>query len=54
MLKELKDMVGGSENGNFPLPYELKISLRSGVGGSKRAKTPLRNIKMDPNCLVLI
>ena len=36
----------GSENGIFSLLYELKMSLRGGVGGSKKSKTPLRNIKM--------
>ena len=41
-------MGGGSENDNFPLLYVLKMSLRRGVGGSKKAKTPLRNIKMVP------
>ena len=41
--------VGGSENGNFPLLYVLKMSLcTKGVGGLKTAKTPLRNIKMVP------
>ena len=35
-----KDM-GGPENGNFPLLYVVKMSLRS-------LKTPLRNIKMAP------
>ena len=42
-------MGGGSENGDFPILYVLKMSLRRGVGGSKKAKTPLRNIKMVPN-----
>ena len=35
---------GGSENGNFPLLYVIKISLHRGVGGSKKPQTPLRNI----------
>ena len=39
---------GGSDNGNFPLLYTLNISLHRGVGGSKKAKIPLRNIKMVP------
>ena len=29
--------VDGSENGNFPLLYVLKMSLRRGVSGSKKA-----------------
>ena len=41
--------MGGPENGNFPLLYVVKMSLRRWVGGSKRAqKKPLRNIKMAP------
>ena len=28
--------VGGSENGNFPLLYEVKMSLRRVLGGSKK------------------
>ena len=28
--------------------YLLKMSIGSGVGGSKKAKIPLRNIKMVP------
>ena len=42
-------MGGGSESGNFSLLYVLKMSLRRGRDGSKKAKTPLRNIKMVPN-----
>ena len=38
---------GGSENGHFPLLYVLKMSLRRGVGGAKKTKTPLRNIYKD-------
>ena len=41
--------MGGPENGNFPLLYVVKMSLRRWVGGSKSLKTPLRNIKMAPN-----
>ena len=38
----LKDIgVGGPENGNFPLLYVVKMSLRRWVGGSKKAKNPL-------------
>ena len=40
--------MGGLENGNFPLLYVVKMSLRRWVGGSKNLKTPLRNIKMVP------
>ena len=42
-----------AKNGNFPLLYVLKMSLCRGVGGSKKAKTPLRNIKMVPYLHVL-
>ena len=45
-------MVVGPENGNFPLLYVLKMSLRRGVGGSKKAQTPLRNIKMVPKRII--
>ena len=40
--------LGGPENGNFPLLYVVKMSLRRWVGGFKKAsKHPyLRNIKM--------
>ena len=41
--------MGGPKNGNFPLLYVVKMSLRRWVGGSKNHKTPLRNIKMAPN-----
>ena len=44
--------MGGPENGNFPLLYVVKTSLRRWVGGSKKAKTPLRTIKMAPNQFV--
>ena len=41
--------VGGwSKNGNFPLLYVVKMSLRRWVGGSNSLKTPLRNIRMAP------
>ena len=44
---------GGSENGNCPSFYVLtENSLRQGVGGSKRDKIPLRNIKMVPKVYV--
>ena len=33
--------VGGPENGNFPLLYVVKISLRRWVGGSKKPKNTL-------------
>ena len=36
-----KDMgVGGTDNGNFFLIYELKMCLRRRMGGSKRPKHP--------------
>ena len=38
----------GTENVNFPLLCVLKMALRREMGGSKKAKTPLR-IKMAPN-----
>ena len=38
--------MGGSENGNCPLLYVRKNVFTWGEGGSKKAKTPLRNIKM--------
>jgi len=41
--------VGGPENGNFPLLYVMKMSLRRGWVVLKSLKTPLRNIKMAPN-----
>ena len=37
--------MGGPENGNFPLLYVVKMSLRRWVV-QKSLKTPLRNIKM--------
>ena len=40
--------MGGPENGNFFLLYVVKMSLRRWVGGSKKPKSPLRNIKMAP------
>ena len=40
--------MGGPENGNFPLLYVVKVSLRRWVGGSEKPQTPLRNIKMAP------
>ena len=39
--------MGGPENGNFPLLYVVKMSLRRWVV-QKSLKTPLRNIKMAP------
>ena len=41
--------MGGPENGNFPLLYVVKMSLRRWVG----LKTPLRNIKMAPYILYM-
>ena len=43
----------GSETGIFPLLYVLKMSLRRG-GGAKKAKTPLRNIKITKRYLYFI
>ena len=40
--------MGGPENGNFPLLYVVKMSLRRWVV-QKSLKTPLRNIKMALN-----
>ena len=39
--------MGGPENGNFPLLYVVKMSLRGWVV-QKSLKTPLRSIKMAP------
>ena len=39
--------MGGPENGNFPLLYIVKMSLRRWVVQTS-LKTPLRNIKMAP------
>ena len=38
--------VGGPENGNFPLLYVMKMSLRKEWVVLKSLKTPLYNIKM--------
>ena len=48
--------MGGPENGNFPLLYEVKMSLRREWVVLKSLKTSLRNIKMVPNqnCLRMI
>ena len=40
--------MGSPENGNFPLFYVVKMSLRKWAGGSKNPQTPLHNIKMAP------
>ena len=45
--------VGGPENGNFPLLYVVKMSLRRWVV-QKRLKTSLRNIKMAPNTVLIL
>ena len=42
--------MGGPENGNFPLLYVVKMSLRRWVV-QKSLKTPLRRIKMAPKCI---
>ena len=44
--------MGGPENGNFPLLYVMKMSLRRGWVVLKSLKTPLRNIKMAPKITV--
>ena len=36
-----KDIGVGSENGNFPFLYVMKMSLRRGVGGSKKPQNTL-------------
>ena len=44
--------MGDPENGNFPLIYVVKMSLRTYLGGwvvQRSLNTPLRNIKMAPN-----
>ena len=46
--------MGGPENGNFPLLYVMKMSLRMGWVVLKSLKTPLRNIKMAPKQEYLI
>ena len=40
--------MGGPENGNCPLLYAVKMSLRRCVGGSKKPQNTQRNIKMAP------
>ena len=37
--------VGGPENGNFPLLYVVKMSLRRWVGGSKKPQNTLTQYK---------
>ena len=37
----VKGWVGGPENGNFPLLYVVKMSLRRWVGGSKTLQNTL-------------
>ena len=42
--------MGGPENGNFPLLYVVKMTLRRWVGGSEKPQnTLIFNIKMAPN-----
>ena len=45
ILRNDIEMGGGSENGNFFLNLCTDFFLRKRVGGSKKTKTPLRNIK---------
>ena len=40
--------MGGPENGNLPLLYVVKMSLRRWRVVQKSLKIPLRNIKMAP------
>ena len=40
--------MGGPENGNFPLLYVVKMSLRRWVGGSKKPQNTLTQYKNDP------
>ena len=37
----IEGWVGGPENGNFPLLYVVKMSLRRWVGGSKKHQNTL-------------
>ena len=41
ILRKDYGWVGGPENGNFPLLYVVKMSLRRWVGGSKRPQNTL-------------
>ena len=41
--------MGGPENGNFPILYVMKMSLRRELVALKSLKTPLRKVKMAPN-----
>ena len=45
--------MGGPENGNFPLLYVVKMSLRRWVGGSKKPQNTLRIIKMAPKATLV-
>jgi hypothetical protein len=40
--------VGCPENGNFPLLYEMKMSLRRWMGGSKKPQNTLTQYKDGP------
>ena len=46
--------MGGPENGNFPLLYVVKMSLRRWVGGSKKSQNTLHNKKMVPNNVAVL
>ena len=49
ILRKDLEVGGGSENGNFPLLYAMKMPLRTRwVGGSKKPPNTLPNIKMVP------
>ena len=40
--------MGGPENGNFPLLYVVKMSLRRWVGGSEKPQNTLTQCKNGP------
>ena len=46
-------MGDGPENGNFPLLHVMKMSLRRGVGGSKKPQNNLIH-KMVPNNVAVL
>ena len=48
-MKIHSGLIGTCCDGNYPLLYVLKMSLHRGVGGTKKPKQPLRNIKIVPN-----
>ena len=40
--------MGGPENGKFPLLYDVKMSLRTWVGGSEKPQNTLTQYKNGP------